>query len=67
MIQAAGWHFAVPVDQWVLEMEPYMFVRFLSGVLIVFGQVLFMLNIYKTVFSKSYEPLPASATGLAYV
>jgi cbb3-type cytochrome oxidase subunit 1 len=51
LIQAAGWHFGLPVDQWSIEMEPYMFVRFLSGVLIVAGQVLFMLNIYKTVFN----------------
>lgn len=67
LIQAAGWHFAIPYDQWVIEMEPYMFVRFLSGVLIVAGQVLFMLNIYKTVFSKHYEPIPTSPTGIAYV
>jgi cbb3-type cytochrome oxidase subunit 1 len=67
LVQAAGWHFALPVDQWVLEMEPYMFVRFLSGVLIVFGQVLFMFNIYRTIFSKTYEPIPESPTGIAYV
>lgn len=67
LIQAAGWHFGLPVDQWSIEMEPYMFVRFLSGVMIVAGQVLFMLNIYKTVFSKEYEAIPHSPTGIAYV
>lgn len=67
LVQAAGWHFAIPVDQWSIEMEPYMFIRFLSGVLIVFGQVLFMLNIYKTVFGKKFEPVPVSPTGIAYV
>ncbi|MBX2860500.1 MAG: cbb3-type cytochrome c oxidase subunit I [Vampirovibrio sp.] len=67
LVQAAGWHFALPVDQWGMELEPYMFVRFLSGVMIVLGQILFMFNIYKTVFSKNYEPIPASPTGMAYV
>jgi cytochrome c oxidase cbb3-type subunit I len=67
LIQAAGWHFGVPVDQWALEMQPYMFVRFLSGILIVLGQVLFMMNIYKTVFAKEFEPLPVSPSGIAYV
>ncbi|MGE0199834.1 MAG: cbb3-type cytochrome c oxidase subunit I [Candidatus Melainabacteria bacterium] len=67
LIQAAGWHFGLPVDQWVIELQPYMFVRFLSGVMIVAGQILFMLNIYKTVFSSKYEELPVSPTGIAYV
>jgi cbb3-type cytochrome c oxidase subunit I len=67
LIQAAMWHFTIPVDQAAIEMEPYMIVRFISGVLIVFGQVLFLYNMYKTVFSAKYEPIPASATGLAYV
>ena len=67
LIQAAGWHHNIPVDQWVLEMQPYMFVRTISGVMIVAGQVLYMFNIYKTVFSKNYEPIPTSPTGIAYV
>ncbi len=67
LIQAAGWHFSIPYDQWVIELQPYMFVRFLSGVLIVAGQVLYMFNMYKTVFSKEYEPIPVSPTGMAYV
>lgn len=67
LIQAAGWHFAIPYDQWVIEMQPYMLVRFISGIMIVAGQVLFMLNVYKTVFAEEYEPLPVSPTGIAYV
>lgn len=67
LIQAAGWHFAVPVDQWVVELEPYMFVRWVSGVMIVLGQILFMFNIYKTVFGKEFEPAPTSPTGISYV
>lgn len=67
LIQAAGWHFAIPIDQWILEMEPYMFVRFLSGIMIVLGQVLFLFNIYRTVFGKTYEPVPDSPSGIAYV
>ncbi|MEB3286423.1 MAG: cbb3-type cytochrome c oxidase subunit I [Vampirovibrionales bacterium] len=67
LIQAAGWHFSIPIDQWIIELQPYMFVRFLSGVLIVAGQVLFMLNVYKTVFGKSTESIPVSPTGIAYV
>lgn len=67
LVQAAGWHFNLPVDQWVVELEPFMFIRFISGVMIVLGQVLFMVNIYRTVFGKTYEPIPDSPTGLAYV
>ncbi|MEB3246148.1 MAG: cbb3-type cytochrome c oxidase subunit I [Vampirovibrionales bacterium] len=67
LIQAAGWHFNIVVDQWAIEMEPYMFVRFLSGVMIVAGQVLFMINIYKTVFDKNGEALPKSPSGQLYV
>jgi len=67
LIQASGWHFGIPVDQLVVEMFPYMFVRFISGVLIVLGQVLFIYNVYKTVFAKRAEPLPYSPDGLAYV
>jgi hypothetical protein len=31
------------------------------------GAILYMLNIYKTIFSKAAEPLPESPTGIAYV
>lgn len=67
LIQAAGWHFSIPVDQWAFEMEPYMFVRFLSGVMITIGQILFLYNIYKTVFSRDAEDAPHSPTGIAFV
>jgi len=67
LIQAAGWHFTLPYDQWVMEMHPYFLVRFISGVMLIAGQVLYMLNVYKTVFSKDAEPLPESPTGIAYV
>ncbi|MFN8614886.1 MAG: cbb3-type cytochrome c oxidase subunit I [Vampirovibrionales bacterium] len=67
LIQAAGWHFSIPVDQWAFEQEPYMFVRFLSGVLIVLGQVLFLYNIYSTVFNEDAEPAPHSPTGIDFV
>ena len=49
-------------------MHPYMIVRFISGVMIVAGQILYMFNIYKTVFTEESEPIPAnSPTGIAYV
>jgi cytochrome c oxidase cbb3-type subunit I len=68
LIQAAGWHHGIPVDQWVIELEPYWIIRSISGALILLGQILFMLNIYKTVFSpKDCEPLPHSPSGLLYV
>lgn len=68
LIQAAGWHFGLPIDQWVLELEPYWYVRSLSGLLLVLGQVLFMLNVYKTVFCPNEcEELPHSPSGLLYV
>jgi cbb3-type cytochrome c oxidase subunit I len=67
LIQAAMWHFSIPVDQAVIEMEPYMLIRFISGILIVLGQVLFMLNIYRTVFSKKYESIPVSPSGIGYL
>lgn len=67
LIQAAGWHFTLPIDQLVMEMVPYFFARWVSGVMIVAGSVLYMVNIYKTIFSDQAEPLPESPTGIAYV
>jgi cytochrome c oxidase cbb3-type subunit 1 len=67
LIQAAGWHFTLPFDQWVIEQVPYFFVRFLSGIMLLSGAILYMLNMYKTIFSKAAEPLPESPTGIAYV
>lgn len=67
LIQAAGWHFTLPYDQLVMEMQPYFLVRFFSGIMLVAGQILFMLNIFKTIFSHRAEPLPESPTGITYV
>lgn len=68
LVQAAGWHFGIPVDQWVIELVPYWWIRTFSGVLIVLGQVLFMFNVYKTVYRPDQcEPLPHSPTGVLYV
>jgi len=68
LVQSAGWHHGIPVDQWVIELEPYWIIRTFSGVLIVLGQVAYMFNIYKTVFhSEQCEPLPHSPTGVLYV
>ena len=68
LVQAAGWHHGIPVDQWVIELVPYWWLRTVSGILIVLGQMLFMFNVYKTVFSaEQCEPLPQSPTGVIYV
>jgi cytochrome c oxidase cbb3-type subunit I len=68
LVQAAGWHHGIPVDQWIIELEPYWIIRSISGVMIVLGQVLYMYNIYKTVFrAKECEALPQSPTGVVYV
>jgi cytochrome c oxidase cbb3-type subunit I len=68
LIQAAGWHHGIPIDQWTLELEPYWIIRSISGLMIVLGQVLYMFNMYKTLFSPAEcEPLPDSPTGILYV
>jgi cbb3-type cytochrome oxidase subunit 1 len=67
LIQAAGWHFSIAMDQWAFEQEPYMLVRFISGLMITLGQVFFLFNIYKTVFSEDAEPAPHSPTGIDFV
>lgn len=68
LIQAAGWHHAIPIDQWVIELVPYWIVRTISGVMIVLGQILYMFNMYKTVFRpEQCEELPHSPTGVVYV
>ncbi|MCA9806316.1 MAG: cbb3-type cytochrome c oxidase subunit I [Cyanobacteria bacterium HKST-UBA06] len=68
LVQAAGWHFAVPFDQWVIELVPYWLLRSFSGVLIVGGQILYAYNMYKTIFNgDECEPLPESKTGALYV
>ncbi len=68
LVQSAGWHHGIPVDQWVIELVPYWWIRSFSGVLIVLGQILYMFNVYKTVFSpRQCEELPHSPTGIIYV
>jgi cytochrome c oxidase cbb3-type subunit I len=68
LVQAAGWHHGIPLDQWVIELVPYWYARSFSGILIVLGQILFLFNVYKTVFCpEETEPLPYSPTGVAYV
>ncbi len=69
LVQAAGWHHGIPIDQWVIELVPYWWIRTFSGILIVLGQILFMFNVYKTVFQseRDAEPLPYSPTGIIYV
>ncbi len=68
LVQSAGWHHGIPLDQWVIELVPYWWIRSLSGVMIVLGQILFMFNVYKTVFSREQcEALPHSPTGIVYV
>lgn len=51
LIQSAGWHMAIPVDQWGLEIRPYWTIRAISGVMIVLGQVLFAYNAYRTLYT----------------
>lgn len=68
LVQAAGWHHGIPIDQWVIELVPYWWIRSFSGVLIVLGQILFMYNVYKTVFHpEQCDELPHSPTGVVYV
>lgn len=67
LVQAAGWHHAIPVDQWNMEIEPYMVTRFISGVMIVLGQILFVYNLGKTLFARKFAPVPDSPTGIDYV
>ncbi len=52
LIQAAGWAFGVPVDQWSLQIRPYWFLRAISGVMIVLGQFIFAYNVFKSLYSK---------------
>lgn len=57
LIQAAGWAFGVPIDQWSLQIRPYWFLREISGVMILLAQCIFAYNTYKTL----YTPVPAEA------
>ncbi len=55
LVQAAGWQFGIPVDQWSLQIRPYWFLRELSGVMILLAQFIFAYNTYKTLYTK--EPI----------
>jgi len=59
LIQAAGWHHAIPVDQWSIEMVPYWLLRMFSGVMIVTGQFIFAYNVFHTLFGKVKAPVAA--------
>lgn len=56
LIQSAGWALGIPVDQWVITLVPYWFLRSISGVMIVTGQCLFAYNVYQTLFVQAPEP-----------
>ncbi len=56
LVQSAGWAMGIPVDQWVITLVPYWFLRSISGVMIVTGQCLFAYNIYQTLFSAASAP-----------
>lgn len=53
LIQAAGWAFGIPVDQWSMQIRPYWAIRAFSGLMIVLGQFLFAYNVYKSFYSPS--------------
>jgi hypothetical protein len=38
LIQAAGWHFTLPYDQWVMEMVPYLLLYRVCGFLLHYSQ-----------------------------
>jgi cytochrome c oxidase cbb3-type subunit I len=68
LVQGAGWHHGIPLDQWVNELTPYWLLRSISGIMIVLGQIFYMFNVYKTVFhAEQCEKLPHSPTGIVYV
>ncbi|MBX9723808.1 MAG: cbb3-type cytochrome c oxidase subunit I, partial [Candidatus Obscuribacterales bacterium] len=52
LIQSAGWHAAIPVDMWSLEIRPYWILRSISGIMIVLGQCLFAYNAWKSIYGK---------------
>lgn len=62
LVQAAGWAFGMPVDQWSLQIRPYWFARWISGVMIFTGQCLFAYNTYRTLYSPAKAVVPAVRT-----
>jgi len=64
LIQAAGWAFGMPVDQWSLTIRPYWFFRALSGVMIVLGQIFFAYNTYKTLYATPEKAAAKKEVGV---
>jgi cbb3-type cytochrome c oxidase subunit I len=62
LVQAAGWAFGMPVDQWGLQIRPYWFARWISGVMIFTGQCLFAYNTYRSLYAPGKVPAPAART-----
>jgi len=56
LVQSAGWAMGIPVDQWVITLVPYWFLRSISGVMIVTGQVFFAYNVYQSLFGPQVAP-----------
>lgn len=64
LIQAAGWAFGIPVDQWSLTIRPYWFLRAISGVMIVLGQLFFAYNTYKTLYTPAKVEVKTKDAGV---
>lgn len=62
LIQAAGWAFGVPIDQWSLQIRPYWFLREISGVMILLGQIIFAYNTYKTLYTPAQVKVEQAKT-----
>jgi cbb3-type cytochrome c oxidase subunit I len=55
LVQAAGWSFGIPIDQWSLQIRPYWFFRAISGEMIVLGQLIFAYNVFKSFYTPTRE------------
>src|SRR6185437_7679012 len=60
LVQAAGWAFGIPIDQWSMQIRPYWFIRWISGVMIFAGQVIFAYNTFRTLYSAAPALTPAA-------
>ena len=60
LIQAAGWSQGYPVDQWSNTLAPYWFLRAISGIMIVTGQLIFCYNVFKTLYTPKDTPVKAT-------
>jgi cbb3-type cytochrome oxidase subunit 1 len=67
LVQAAGWAFGIPVDQWSLQIRPYWFLREISGIMILLGQCIFAYNVFKTLYTPVPAPTPATMVKAAEV